>query len=166
MIRSSNRTPRLAIASLIATALLLGCGGSDAPDKGTPTAPPNGGGGGNEPTAGGGNAGAPPTDTGGGATAKPEEPAKPDPEALYARGKGVYAANCIACHNPDPAQDGGIGPAVAGSSYELLEARIMRQEYPEGYEPKRPSQLMIAMPYLEPELEALAAYLAPKAGGG
>ena len=73
----------------------------------------------------------------------------------------MYVANCIACHNHDPALDGGIGPAVAGSSYELLEARIIRGEYPEGYTPKRDSQLMVPLPYLEPDLAALAAYLAP-----
>ncbi|MCP4039628.1 MAG: cytochrome c [bacterium] len=97
----------------------------------------------------------------------PARPAEPEPEpgdperALADRGKAVYNVNCIACHNPDPTLDGGIGPAVAGSSRELLEARIMRAEYPEGYAPKRPSQLMIALPFLEPDLAALASYLAP-----
>ncbi|MCP5040617.1 MAG: cytochrome c [bacterium] len=115
------------------------------------------------------------SDTESPATTKPEpipgqppaRPAEPGPEpddperALADRGKAVYYANCIACHNPDPTLDGGIGPAVAGSSRELLEARIMRAEYPEGYAPKRPSQLMIALAFLEPDLAALASYLAP-----
>ena len=88
-----------------------------------------------------------------------EEPAEDDSASLVARGSAVYTANCIACHNVDPKVDGAIGPAVAFSSAELLEARIMRNEYPEGYTPKRPTRAMIALPYLEKELAALTAYL-------
>ena len=99
--------------------------------------------------------------------APPTTPAAPESTVvetfatLAQRGKAVYAANCIACHNPDPGLDGGIGPAVAGASPELLEARIMRAQYPDGYTPKQPSQVMVALPYLEGDLAALAAYLAP-----
>ena len=80
-------------------------------------------------------------------------------------GKRAYVANCIACHNPDPAKDGTIGPALAGSSLALVEARIMRAEYPPGYTPKRDSHLMPAQPFLKNDVPALAAYLeslAPK----
>lgn len=77
-----------------------------------------------------------------------------------ARGERVYRANCIACHNPDPALDGVMGPAVAGASLELLEARVLRAEYPDGYRPKRETSLMPAQPYLKNDLPALAAYLA------
>lgn len=84
------------------------------------------------------------------------------------RGRQAYTSNCIACHNPDPAQAGGVGPAIAGSSRELLEARILRAEYPSGYSPKHDTQLMPAQPYLAPQLDDLVAYLAsidaPKPG--
>lgn len=76
------------------------------------------------------------------------------------RGRQVYVANCIACHHQDPSREGTLGPAVAGASLELLEARILRAEYPPGYEPKRDSNLMPAMPYLKNDIPALAAYLA------
>ncbi len=75
------------------------------------------------------------------------------------RGRKVYAANCTACHNPDPRRDGVLGPATAGSSRELLEARILRAAYPDGYAPRRETQQMAALPYLAPEIDALAAYL-------
>ena len=81
------------------------------------------------------------------------------PEELIAAGRSVYNANCIACHAMDPKIDGALGPAVAGSSLELLEARVVRGGYPEGYEPKRPSRVMVALPHLEPRLPELAAYL-------
>ena len=92
------------------------------------------------------------------------EPVAASPAELAQRGRQVYMANCIACHSQDPSADGALGPAVAGSSYELLEARVLRAEYPEGYTPKRPSKVMIARPHLEDELEALHAYLAEAAG--
>jgi mono/diheme cytochrome c family protein len=36
------------------------------------------------------------------------------------RGRQVYLAQCTACHAQDPAQNGPLGPAVKGSSRELL----------------------------------------------
>ncbi|GDX79501.1 hypothetical protein LBMAG42_13120 [Deltaproteobacteria bacterium] len=79
------------------------------------------------------------------------------PEA--ARGKVVYAASCTACHNADPAKAGSLGPDVKGSSRELLEARVLKAEYPAGYTPKRSSTLMTPLPALAGDIEALAAYL-------
>ncbi len=91
------------------------------------------------------------------------KPAAPEatltPEQLIAEGRATYNANCIACHAMDPTVDGALGPAVAGSSPELIEARVLRGEYPPGYQPKRPSRVMVALPHLEPKLSALAAYL-------
>ena len=76
------------------------------------------------------------------------------------RGRGVYAANCTACHHPNPAREGTMGPAVAGSSAELVGARVLRGEYPEGYTPKRDTALMPPQAHLEPYLADLSAYLA------
>jgi mono/diheme cytochrome c family protein len=84
-----------------------------------------------------------------------------DPQqALVARGKQVYAGNCTACHAPDPTQVGAIGPAIAGAPLELLQAKVLRNEYPPGYTPQRSTTAMIPLAHLEPELPALAAYLA------
>lgn len=79
---------------------------------------------------------------------------------LATRGERVYRANCIACHNMDPAQEGVMGPAVAGARPELIEARVLRGEYPPGYRPKRETALMQPLPYLKDDIPALAAYLA------
>ena len=86
-------------------------------------------------------------------------------EGPVERGRRAYVANCIACHNPDPAKEGTLGPALAGSSLELVEARVLRAEYPPGYTPKRDSNLMPAQPFLRKDVPDLAAYLeslAPK----
>jgi mono/diheme cytochrome c family protein len=83
-------------------------------------------------------------------------------ESLEARGRRVYTANCIACHHVNPALPGPVGPAVAGSDRSLIEARVVRGEYPPGYTPKQSTGLMVPLPYLRGEIDALAAYLAPQ----
>lgn len=90
---------------------------------------------------------------------KAKDPNAP-PEPLADRGKRSYVANCIACHNINPKLDGPIGPAVAGSSLELLTKRVLDTKYPDGYKPKRPTKVMAPMPHLKEDLEALQAYLA------
>ena len=77
-----------------------------------------------------------------------------------ARGRAVYLANCVACHNNDPSRDGPIGPAIKGSSKELLETRVLTTSYPPGYKPKRPTKVMPQFPFLKDEIPHLAAYLA------
>ena len=74
-------------------------------------------------------------------------------------GRRAYVANCTACHHLDPTKDGTIGPAVAGSTLALVEARVLRAEYPPGYTPKRASGLMPPQPFLKAQVPNLAAYL-------
>jgi mono/diheme cytochrome c family protein len=102
------------------------------------------------------------------AAPRAESPAPPATQesVRVERGRRVYQANCIACHNPDPTQPGAIGPALAGSSEALLRAKVLHNEYPPGYEPKRTSHAMIALPHLENDIPALAAYLDHAARGG
>ena len=82
------------------------------------------------------------------------------PADLVTRGERIYNVNCIACHHRDPSRDGGLGPPIAGASFELLEARVLRAAYPPGYAPKSDTRLMVPLPHLEPEIEALTAFLA------
>jgi mono/diheme cytochrome c family protein len=89
----------------------------------------------------------------------PQVPEALSAEEMIEAGRSVYNANCIACHSLDPTKDGALGPAVAGASLGLLEARVIRAEYPDAYEPKRATRVMIALPHLEPRLPELAAYL-------
>jgi len=74
-------------------------------------------------------------------------------------GKQAYLAECIVCHHNDPAKDGPLGPAIKGSSQELLEAKVLRGTYPPGYTPKRTSGVMPSLPKLAPRIANLAAYL-------
>jgi mono/diheme cytochrome c family protein len=76
------------------------------------------------------------------------------------RGRAVFLANCIACHNNDPSRDGAIGPAIKGSPRELLQARVLTSGYPPNYRPKRPTKIMPQFPFLRDEIPYLAAYLA------
>ena len=83
--------------------------------------------------------------------------ARKDPD--WQRGRAIYVANCVACHNNDPAKDGPIGPALKGSPEELVQFRVLRTEYPPGYKPKRNTKVMPTFPYLKSDVKYLAAYL-------
>jgi mono/diheme cytochrome c family protein len=75
------------------------------------------------------------------------------------RGRQIYLAQCIACHNPDPSVPGPLGPPVRGASQQLLAAKVLKGTYPPGYAPKRPTTLMPPQPALEPEIPSLSAFL-------
>lgn len=75
------------------------------------------------------------------------------------RGRATYLSNCAACHNTDPSKDGAIGPAIKGSSKELVEARVLRGAYPPGYTPKRTTTMMPAQPYLQSAIPDIVAFL-------
>ena len=79
--------------------------------------------------------------------------------ADWQRGRAVYIANCVACHNNDTSKDGPIGPAIKESSRELLEARVLSTSYPPNYRPKRPTKVMPQFPFLKDEIPYLATYL-------
>ena len=89
------------------------------------------------------------------ACSEPSGPTGPSAE----RGRQLYLAQCIACHNSDPAVAGALGPPVKGSPRALLESKVLKGQYPAGYTPKRPTALMPAQPALEPEMGNLAAFL-------
>jgi mono/diheme cytochrome c family protein len=93
------------------------------------------------------------------ACSKDDSP-KSGKQADAGRGRAVYLANCVACHNNDPSRDGPIGPAIKGSSKELLEARVLTTSYPPSYKPKRPTKVMPQFPFLKEEIPYLVAYLA------
>ncbi len=83
-----------------------------------------------------------------------------DPDAaLIQRGKVVYETSCSACHARAPGEDGPVGPAITGSSMELLRAKVLRNEYPAGYTPKRDTQAMVPLVHVEADLPAVHAYL-------
>ena len=75
------------------------------------------------------------------------------------RGRVIYISNCVVCHNADPNLPGSQGPPIAGSSRELVEARVLHLAYPPGYTPKRKTHAMRAIPTLAPEIGNIVAYL-------
>ena len=80
--------------------------------------------------------------------------------APFERGRIIYIANCLVCHNADPNLPGSEGPPIAGSSRALVEARVLHLSYPPGYIPKRKTHNMRAIPTLAPEIDNLVAFLA------
>lgn len=83
----------------------------------------------------------------------------PEQAALVEKGKTIYLTYCIACHHMNPRLVGSIGPDVHGSSLELLDARILRAEYPAGYKPKRGTKNMAPFEDLKPDIPAIHAFL-------
>jgi len=81
------------------------------------------------------------------------------PASLYDKGRTVYLSACSVCHNVDPTREGSIGPAIFGSSLQLLERRVIFGDYPPAYTPKRQSKAMVALPHLKDQVPALYAYL-------
>lgn len=75
------------------------------------------------------------------------------------RGRTLYNAQCITCHNTNPALEGPLGPPVSGSSIELLKTKILQGNYPEKYTPKRDTRLMPKLPLTEEDISALAEFL-------
>ena len=80
----------------------------------------------------------------------------PDP----ARGRRLYIATCILCHNADPSKPGSQGPAIKGASFELVEAKVLRKTYPPGYKPQRTTKAMPTYPQLRKRIPDIAAFLA------
>ncbi|MEM7202488.1 MAG: cytochrome c [Planctomycetota bacterium] len=97
----------------------------------------------------------------------PAEDVPADWSRAAGRGRDVYRAWCASCHHPsEPWRDGAQGPAVAGASRALLEAKVLRGEYPPGYEPKRRGGTMPIQAHLKDRLGDLTEYLAVVAAAG
>ena len=75
------------------------------------------------------------------------------------KGRMVYFANCVSCHNNNPKKPGSIGPEVYGVSIDVLTQKIVSGKYPENYRPKRPSKIMPEMPHLNKEISNLHAFI-------
>ena len=75
------------------------------------------------------------------------------------KGKMVYFANCVSCHNNNPKKPGSIGPEVYGVSIDVLTQKIVFGKYPENYKPKRTSKMMPSMPHLNKEISNLHAFI-------
>ena len=75
------------------------------------------------------------------------------------KGRMVYFANCVSCHNNNPKKPGSIGPEIYGVSIDVLTQKIVYGKYPENYRPKRPSKIMPSMPHLNKEISNLHAFI-------
>ncbi len=75
------------------------------------------------------------------------------------KGRTVYFANCVSCHNNNPKKPGSIGPIVYGVPIDVLTQKIVSGKYPENYRPKRTSKIMPLMPHLNGEISKLYAFI-------
>lgn len=89
---------------------------------------------------------------------KPSESTTKGPDPT--RGRRLYIATCIVCHNMDPSQPGSLGPAIKGASEALLVAKVLNKRYPDNYTPQRPTTAMPTYPQLKNRISDIAAFLA------
>ena len=75
------------------------------------------------------------------------------------KGRIVYFANCVSCHNNNPKKTGSIGPAVYGASIDVLAQKIVFGKFPENYSAKRTSKIMPLMPHLKKEISNLHVFI-------
>ena len=75
------------------------------------------------------------------------------------KGRMVYFANCVSCHNNNPKKPGSIGPEVYGASIDVLTQKIVFGKYPENYRPKRTSKIMPLMPHMNKEISNIHAFI-------
>ena len=75
------------------------------------------------------------------------------------RGRMVYFANCVSCHNNNPKKPGSIGPEIYGVPIDVLSQRIVSGKYPKNYIPIRKSKIMPLMPHLNKKISYLHAFI-------
>lgn len=108
-------------------------------------------------------------------TASPEPAADPAEEtsktgvhvstdqATLDKGKRLYMANCLQCHNRDPNKRGPIGPEIVDAPLEVMTSKIMTSRYPDplpaGFVPKRKSRAMRPIPKLKEDIPAIHAWV-------
>lgn len=79
--------------------------------------------------------------------------------AVSNKGETLYKAKCLSCHNANPTQAGALGPEIAGSSYELIKQKTQNRTYPQGYVPKRKTNIMPKIPLSNEGILGLEEYL-------
>ena len=84
---------------------------------------------------------------------------KPDIE----RGRTLYMANCLSCHNKDPSIKGSIGPEQTDAPLDVMQVKIVTGRYPpvlpEGFTPKRKTKAMRAFPKLKDDVVHIYAWI-------
>jgi mono/diheme cytochrome c family protein len=84
-------------------------------------------------------------------------------KATIEKGKRLYIANCLRCHNKDPSVKGSIGPEMVDAPYPVMYSKVMTGKYPNplpsGFVPKRKSRAMAAIPKLKDDIPAIWHYV-------
>ena len=79
------------------------------------------------------------------------------------KGKRLYMANCIQCHNRDPNLKGSVGPEMIDAPLEVMTSKVMTGVYPDvlppGFVPKRKSRAMRKIPKLQKDIPAIHAWV-------
>ncbi len=84
-------------------------------------------------------------------------------QATLDKGKRLYIANCLRCHNKDPNVKGSIGPEIVDAPYLVMYSKVMTGKYPDplpkGFVPKRKSRAMAPISKLKNDIPAIWHYV-------
>ena len=74
-------------------------------------------------------------------------------------GKQIYTANCIRCHNANPAKPGVIGPELKTTPENVFHGKITQGIYPKDYIPKRKTRIMPKFKFSKEETDSITKYI-------
>jgi len=77
----------------------------------------------------------------------------------YLRGKRIYKANCVKCHNYNPSKIGVLAPNIEGSSLETIQSMLLYGKPPEEQIPRWSHVAMDPLPHLIKEAPFLFDYI-------
>ncbi len=84
-------------------------------------------------------------------------------QAMLDKGKRLYLANCIQCHNKDPNLKGSLGPEMIDAPLSVMTSKVMTGLYPAplpaGFVPKRKTKAMRKIPKLQNDIPAIYAWV-------
>lgn len=79
------------------------------------------------------------------------------------KGKRLYNANCLQCHNKNPGLKGSLEPELIDTPLEVMTIKVTTGRYPVkfpvGYVPKRKTKVMRAFPLLKDDINSIRTYI-------
>jgi len=84
---------------------------------------------------------------------------KPNEIPTLEKGKFIYNKTCTHCHNSDTSKVGAVGPELKPSSQALINLKVNEGKYPEGYKPRRSTNMMPKYKFSKEQLESLYKYI-------
>lgn len=74
-------------------------------------------------------------------------------------GKRLYVLHCTRCHNPNPHNNGTVGPELYTTPLSVFRTKVPTGTYPSGYKSKRRTKAMPRFPSLTTKTDLIYNYI-------